>query len=47
VQHPAADGVKGSTYETPATRWPDFKPGTPPRPSVVAITRQDGGEIGS
>lgn len=47
VQHPAADGVKGSTYETPATRWPDFKPGMPPRPSVVAITRQDGGEIGS
>ncbi len=47
VQHPAADGVKDSTYETPATRWPDFKPGMPPRPSVVAITRQDGGEIGS
>lgn len=47
VQHPAADGVKDSTYEKPATRWPDFQPGMPPRPSIVAITRQDGGEIGT
>ncbi len=47
VQHPAADGVKDSTYDNPATRWPDFQPGMPPRPSIVAITRQDGGEIGT
>lgn len=47
VQHPAADGVKDSTYATPATRWPDFQPAMPPRPAVVAITKQDGGEIGS
>ncbi len=46
VQHPAADGVKGSTFNTPATRWPDFKDAVPPRPSVVAIYRADGGKVG-
>jgi hypothetical protein len=53
VQHPATDGAKAfkgfernSTFEDPATRWPDFKPDMPPRPSVVAITRKDGGVIG-
>jgi hypothetical protein len=54
VQHPATDGVKdwapfgrNSTFEDPATRWPDFKPGMPPRPAVVAVTKKDGGVIGS
>lgn len=54
VQHPATDGVKdyapfgrGSTFDDPATRWPDFQPDMPPRPSVVAIRRQGGGRIGS
>ncbi|MCP5352124.1 MAG: PhoX family phosphatase [Chromatiales bacterium] len=53
VQHPASDGTKdypgferSSTFEDPATRWPDFDPELPPRPSVVAITRMDGGVIG-
>ncbi|RJF83726.1 PhoX family phosphatase [Azospirillum cavernae] len=53
VQHPATDGVelykpfgKLSTFEEPATRWPDFKPGMPPRPSVIVITKKDGGVLG-
>jgi secreted PhoX family phosphatase len=43
VQHPGQD----STFGKPSTRWPDFKPDMPPRPSVVAITRRGRGRIGS
>ena len=45
VQHPGED--KGSVFENPSTRWPDFKADMPPRPAVVVITRKDGGVIGS
>lgn len=54
VQHPAADGGekftksgKGSTFEDPATRWPDFDEKMPPRPSVIVITKIDGNVLGS
>ena len=43
VQHPGEE----STYDKPSTRWPDFKEGVPPRPSVMALRRVDGGEIGA
>ncbi len=50
VQHPGeADEedpkAEPATYENPTTRWPDFKPDMPPRPSIVAITRKGGGKI--
>ncbi len=47
VQHPG-DSTDSSpaSFEKPTTRWPDFKPEMPPRPSIVAIRREDGGPIG-
>lgn len=47
VQHPSSDGTENwkpfgrpSSFEDPATRWPDFNPNLPPRPSVVQIYRK-------
>ncbi len=53
VQHPGDGGDdwegfgRPSYYEDPSTRWPDFKPDMPVRPSVLAITKQGGGKIAS
>ncbi len=44
VQHPADE--PGSTFENPSTRWPDFEPDQPVKPSVVVVAKQGGGPIG-
>lgn len=42
IQHPA----EGSGFDAPSTRWPDFDPDLPARPSVITITKDDGGMVG-
>jgi secreted PhoX family phosphatase len=52
IQHPGDDGTdwkpfgRLSTFDDPSTRWPDFNSAMPPRPAIVAITRNGGGKIG-
>jgi len=45
IQHPGED--RGSSFDAPSTRWPDFVAGMPPRPAVIAIVKRDGGTVGS
>ena len=50
IQHPGETDesdpdAEAATLENPATRWPDFKDGIPPRPSIVVVTRRGGGKI--
>ncbi len=44
IQHPGR--TSGATYDRPGSRWPDNRPDMPPRPSVLAIYREDGGKVG-
>ena len=50
VQHPGETdesdpNAEPAKFEDPVTRWPDFKDGIPPRPSIVVVTRKGGGKI--
>lgn len=42
IQHPG----EHSHYDAPSSRFPDYRDDVPPRPSVIAIWRPDGGLIG-
>ncbi|SDG47038.1 PhoX family protein [Roseospirillum parvum] len=44
VQHPGDE--KGSTFDNPSTRWPDFADNMPPRPAVQVVVKKGGGAIG-
>jgi secreted PhoX family phosphatase len=50
IQHPGEADAKGSdkgiAFATPTTRFPDYDPQRPPRSSVVALRRLDGGALG-
>lgn len=50
VQHPGETDesdpdAEAAKFEDPVTRWPDFREGIPPRPSIVVVTRKGGGKI--
>jgi uncharacterized protein len=44
VRHPGAE--PGARYERPATRWPAFEPGVPPRTTLIGLLRGAGGPVG-
>lgn len=41
IQHPG----EGSTVANPSSRFPDYNPQLPPRPSVIAVTKTNGSPI--
>ena len=43
VRHPGAE--PGASFERPATRWPAFEPGVPPRTTLIGLTRAGGGLV--
>jgi uncharacterized protein len=52
IQHPGEPDeedptARSASFETPSTRWPDFEPNMPPRPSIVVVTKRGGGRIAS
>ncbi len=44
VRHPGAE--EGATFARPATRWPAFEPGVPPRTTLIGLERSAGGAVG-
>lgn len=44
IQHPGTSLT--SSYEEPLSRFPDYREDMPPRASVVAVWRKDGGVVG-
>lgn len=44
VRHPGAE--PGADFERPATRWPAFEPGIPPRTTLIGLTSLAGGPVG-
>ncbi|WP_165943454.1 PhoX family protein [Roseicella aquatilis] len=44
VRHPGAE--PGSSFERPATRWPEFRAGVPPRSTLLGLVRNGGGPVG-
>jgi secreted PhoX family phosphatase len=51
VQHPGAlrldDNENATSVADAGSNWPDFSDGLPARRSLVAITKQDKGVVGS
>lgn len=48
IQHPGGlrqDGDDATSIADAGTNWPDFVEGGPARPSLVVITRDDGGPV--
>jgi secreted PhoX family phosphatase len=47
IQHPGVGKLSQAqdTLHNPLTRWPDFSPSMPPRPAILVIQKNDGGEI--